>query len=115
MPVVKLTLSEEEKQELKNLADAKGMSMQDFIKEKVFNRKNIFTPSEAVNRALATYKSGECFTVPDLYPGEWQNMTRGPAGVLGREFKNLVESQYASKIRLKDHVNSGRHARYEII
>lgn len=44
MAVVKLTLNDEYYQMLKEMADAENKSIQDYIRDKIFNLSTIFTP-----------------------------------------------------------------------
>lgn len=48
--VVKLTLNDEYYQMLKEMAEAKNKSIQDYIRDKIFNLSTIFTPEEAIKR-----------------------------------------------------------------
>lgn len=50
MAVVKLTLNDEYYQRLKEMADAENKSIQDYIRDKIFNLSTIFTPEEAIRR-----------------------------------------------------------------
>ena len=47
MPVVKLSLTDKYYQKLKNMADAEFMSIQDYIRSKIFQERTIFEPEEA--------------------------------------------------------------------
>ena len=51
MPVVKLSLTDKYYQKLKNMADAEFMSIQDYIRSKIFQERTIFEPEEAYRRA----------------------------------------------------------------
>lgn len=57
MPVVKISLTDEEYQELEKLATDEKMSIQDFIRYKMLSQKNpsIFVPEEAARRALEKF------------------------------------------------------------
>lgn len=113
MPVVRFSLSEEYYKKLEDMVKADGTSMQDYIRKKLFNLENVFTPAEAMKRALASYKQGETFTLPELYIDEW-NLDKGTAGAFGKEFKRYVMKKHPGKIRqIKGERN--RRALYEII
>lgn len=81
MAVVKLTLNDEYYQRLKEMADAENKSIQDYIRDKIFNLSTIFTPEEAIRRIKnGNFESSEGFTLPDVYGDDW-TIERGPAGV----------------------------------
>lgn len=66
--VVKLTLNDEYYQMLKEMADAENKSIQDYIRDKIFNLSTIFTPEEAIKRIQnCNFESSEGFTLPDVY------------------------------------------------
>lgn len=90
MPVVKLTLSEDYYKKLSKMAKGKNMSIQDFIRDKLFDEDTIFTPKEAVKRALdGRFSDKREFSLPDIYGDDW-TIERGPAGVFGKKFFNYV-------------------------
>ena len=64
MPVVKFSLSDEYYEKLEEMAMNDGVSIQDYVRNRLFNLKTIFTPAEAVERALKKYKKGDTFTLP---------------------------------------------------
>ena len=69
MPVVKLTLSEESYQELQQLAEADKLSVQDYIRSKIFG-KTIFNVEEAIQRIQKgdfEKKYPDGFELPDVY------------------------------------------------
>ena len=66
--VVKLTLNDEYYQMLKEMAEAKNKSIQDYIRDKIFNLSTIFTPEEAIkriqNRNFESIKSNNSENLP---------------------------------------------------
>lgn len=91
MAVVKLTLNDEYYQRLKEMADAENKSIQDYIRDKIFNLSTIFTPEEAIRRIQnGNFEFSEGFTLPDVYGDDW-TIERGPAGVFGKKFYNYVK------------------------
>ncbi len=115
MPVIKLTLNEQYYTLLQGWADAEGVSLQEYIRNALFNeKKTIFTPAEAVSRALKKYRPGEAFTLPELYGPEW-SIERGVAGVFGRQFFRYVEEEHPGVIKYDKQVNCGRHAQYIVL
>ena len=115
MPVIKISLTDEAYQELTNMAQAEGISIQDLIRNKVFGESTtLFTPADAVKRVYAKYKVGDRFTIPELYGEDWATMKRGVAGVFGKQFYNYVLDNYKGKIDFVGMVNRNRHAQYEV-
>jgi len=96
MPYIKVSMSEENYDKLAKQAAAKGCSIQDLVRSRLFEDTTLFSPEDAVARALRK-RSGDIFTLPDLYPGEW-TLPRGVAGIAGRQFFNLVNDHYANEI-----------------
>ncbi|MGL5973055.1 MAG: hypothetical protein ACRCZK_05040 [Oscillospiraceae bacterium] len=95
MPIVKLSLTDPEYQDLLNLADSENMSIQDLIRLKLLLIKNpsIFTPEEASRRALEKFSSADApFTLPDVYGDEWSNLNPRMTGVFGKKFFNHLKT-----------------------
>ena len=114
MPIVKVSFNEQLYQKLQEMAQEEKMSMQDLIRNKVFPDTSIFTPAEAVERAIKKYSSGDCFTLPEVYGGDW-TLERGVAGVFGKRFYNYVTDDGTDKIKFVGMVNYGRHAQYRMV
>lgn len=116
MPELKkviLTLSEEQYQTAKEGADQQGVSVQDYIRQKAFGEKpDIFTPAEAVRRAMRLEKEA-CFTLVSLYGLEW-DLQRGASGVFGRQFFQYVQKNFSDKIQFIGKLD-GRNAHYKKI
>lgn len=95
MPIVKISLTDSEYQNLLNLANGENMSIQDLIRFKLLSIKNpsIFTPEEAVRRALEKFCSEDIpFTLPDIYGDEWVNLNPRMTGVFGKKFFNHLKT-----------------------
>lgn len=114
MPVVKVSLNDEYYQKLQEMAQEEKMSIQDYIRSKLFTEKSIFTPTEAVKRAITQYSSGDFFTLPEIYGDDWKT-ERGVAGVFGKRFFNYVSDGGTDKIEFARMVDYGRHAQYKMI
>lgn len=114
MPTIKFSLNEEYYQKLEEMAKQDGISIQDCIRNKLFNLTTIFTPAEAVKRALKQCKPGDSFTLPELYGNEW-TIGRGVAGVFGKQFFNFVKEEYPNVIQFEKMVDCGRRAQYKMI
>ena len=72
------------------------MTIQDYIRFKLFNLNSSFTVEEAVRRV----QSGNftTFTLPDLYGEAW-TLKRGMAGVFGKNFYNYITNHSELGIR----------------
>lgn len=114
MAVIKFSLSEPDFKDLQERAQQEDMSIQDYIRKSLFNSTTIFTPTQAVNKALNKYNKGDCFTLPELYGDDW-SLQRGASGVFGRRFFTHVTNNFSDKIQFVGMTNYGRHAQYKII
>ncbi len=114
MPTIKFTLNDEYYQKLTKMAQEEGVSIQDYVRNKLFDVTTIFTPPEAVRRALEQYSSGEAFTLPALYGNDW-TLKRGEAGIFGKQFFNYVLAHCQDQIKFVGMTDSGRHAQYKIL
>lgn len=116
MPVIKISFTDEEYQELERLADSEKMSIQDFVRYKILDKKNpsIFTPEEAVSRALTKFsKDDNPFTLPDIYDEEWGRLNPRMTGVFGKRFFNHVKT--IEEIEYVGMSPDNRRATYKII
>jgi len=116
MPVVKISLTKEEYQQLENLATVEKMSIQDFIRYKMLSHKNpsIFVPEEAVRRALEKFsKEDEPFTLPHIYDELWRDLNPRMTGVFGKRFFNYIKN--ISEIEFAGMTQDGRRATYKIV
>ena len=116
MATIRFDLNKEYCQKLKNDAKEKHMSLQDYIRFKLFGLTTIFSVDEAVRRTQAgdfanTEKYPDGFTLPDVYGDEW-TIERGPAGVFGKNFYNYTEGNPGLGIKFKDMGKNGRRAHY---
>lgn len=119
MPKITFALNDEYYEKLKKMAAADGVSIQDFVRNKLFNLNTIFTPAEAVSRVMGKYKNGEYtkgtrFTLPELYGEDWV-IERGVAGAFGKHFFNYIQDACPETIRFVGMTNYGRHAQYEVL
>ena len=114
MPTVKFTVSDAHYQELTELAQKEGMSIQDYIRSRLFHVTTIFTPEEAVRRALEQYAQGDTFTVPELYGKDW-SLKQGEAGIFGKRFFHYVLDHCQEQIQFTGMTDSGRHAQYKVL
>lgn len=119
MPKITFALNDEYFKLLKKMAEDDRVSIQDCVRNRLFNMNTIFTPAEAVNRVLKKCENGEYlpgskFTLPELYGDEW-TIERGVAGVFGKQFFNYIQEECQDKIKFIGMTNYGRHAQYEVL
>lgn len=121
MPIIKISLSNDEYTQVLKMLGAdemtSKMSIQDFIRYKILGKSNpdIFTPEEAVRRALEKYSSeDEPFTLPDIYGDEWQLLNPRMTGVFGKRFFNYLKADSSSQIEYVGMVDRDRRASYKI-
>ena len=111
---IKIAVSDENYEILNKKAAAENLSIQDYIRRKLFGKINI-TPQDAVNRALKKYKPGDApFSVPELFePEEWETLAT-LAGPFGRRFFELVDGNYP-QIKFTGNYNKKGQALYCIV
>ncbi|GFI12273.1 hypothetical protein IMSAGC007_04753 [Lachnospiraceae bacterium] len=121
MPVIKLSLTEEELVELQNFLVAdettKKMSVQDYIRFKLLGKSNpqIFTPEEALRRALEKFSpEDKPFTLPDIYGDEWASLNPRMTGVFGKKFFNYLKNT-ESALAYAGMSEDNRRATYRIM
>lgn len=121
MPIIKISLSNDEYTQVLKMLGAdemtSKMSIQDFIRYKILGKSNpdIFTPEEAVRRALEKYSSeDEPFTLPDIYGDEWQLLNPRMTGVFGKRFFNYLKADSSLQIEYVGMVDRDRRASYKI-
>lgn len=91
MATFRFDLNEEYSQKLEDAAAEKRMSVQEYIRYKLFNETTIFSVDEVIRRIHAGDFDGKEFTVPDVFTSEeWSQIDRGNAGVLGKNFYNHI-------------------------
>lgn len=87
MPTFRFDLNDEYSKKLESAAADKRMSIQEYIRYKLFGETTIFSVDEVIKRIQAGDFEGKEFTVPDVFTeDEWSQIDRGNAGVLGKNF-----------------------------
>ena len=71
MPTIKFSLNDEYYRKLETAAENKGMTIQDYIRYKLFDLNTIFTVEEAVRRVQVGDFKDKPFSLPDLYGDAW--------------------------------------------
>lgn len=95
---VKFTISDDNYLELCSKAKGANMSIQEYIRSVLFPKQvREITPENAVRKALEKYSNGDTFSVPGIWGDSW-NIENGYAGVFGRRFNKLVNTEYSDKI-----------------
>lgn len=116
MPVLKLSLTEEEEERLLELARAEHLSEQDYIRYVVFGTRepSKFTPEEAERRALEKFTvEDEPFTLPDIYGEEWEELNPRMTGVFGKRFFKYLKT--SDSVEYAGMTPDGRRAIYRIV
>ena len=98
MPTIKFSLNDEYYSKLEASAENNGMTMQDYIRYKLFDLNTIFTVEEAVRRVQNGDYKHKTFSLPDLYGDSW-TLERGMAGVFGKNFFNYISEHNELGIR----------------
>ncbi len=119
MAYFKLSLSNSEMKILDQWAKEAEMTRQEYVRYKLFGKKNssAFTPEQAVRLAREKHLRGELpnpFSVPMIYGEAW-TLERAVAGVFGRRFYKYIEEGNAPDIKPAEGVNLKRQAQYEFV
>ena len=87
MATFRFDLNEEYSQRLEDAAAEKRMSIQEYIRYRLFNETTIFSVDEVIRRIQTGDFIHKEFTIPDVFSNEeWSQIDRGNAGVLGKNF-----------------------------
>lgn len=120
MAEIKLILTDEEKQELKERAKKSGETLQGYLHSVLFQKENIYSASSAFQRAtdpvfMERYRN-KSFELRDLYTDEeWAVMTTGSAGALGRQFIVQIKKVHPGVIEYISGGRNGRRAKYRFL
>ena len=120
MPVVRFSVTDEELKDLERKAKEAGTTVKLYSKNRALGiEPNIFTPKEALKRALMKYtRDDDPFTLPDLYTDEeWFTMSNsmGSAGQFGKAFFVYCTDVEPGKVEYVDGGSKGRRARYKVV
>ena len=96
---------------LEEAAENKGVTIQDYIRYKLFDLNTIFSVEEAVCRIQNGDYKGKIFTLPDVYGDQW-TLERGMAGVFGKNFYIYVTNHTELGIRAKGYDKKVRREIY---
>lgn len=92
MATFRFDLNEEYGKKLEEAAEKKRMSIQEYIRYRLFDEVTIFSVDEVINRIQSGDFEGKEFSIPDVFTDEeWSQIDRGNAGVLGRNFYNYIK------------------------
>ena len=117
MPLLKLSLTNEEMTRLEELAREEDLSLQDYIRYTIFGDRNPakFTPEEAERRAVEKYTADdEPFTLPDIYQEEWSELNPRMTGVFGKRFFNYLRESESTVVEFagEQHIVLRRNNKY---
>ena len=116
MPIIKISLTEDEHKELEKIAKDEKMSIQDLIRYRLLSKKKplIFNPEEATKRALLKYSIDDGpFTLPDIYGEDWSKLEPRMTGIFGKRFFNYIKN--IEEIEYSGMSSDSRRATYKII
>ena len=115
MPNIKLALTIEEMKLLEKEAEKEHLSVQDFIRYKLFSTRcsQIFTPEEAEHRALNKFQEEVLFSLPEVYGEEWGQLAPRMTGAFGKRFYHYLKRTHSSIVFVKMTPNRTR-ALYKI-
>lgn len=117
MSVLKLSLTENEMSKLKNLAEKEKLSLQDYIRYRIFGEKSPskFTPEEAERRAIEKFTvMDDPFTLPEIYEDEWYELSPRMTGVFGKRFFNYLKNSDNTLVEFVGMTKDRRRATYRI-
>lgn len=117
MPTLKISFTDKQYENLKQTADEQGISIQDYIRMNVCSQTipAMFTPQEAVKRALNQIPPQGTFSLPDLYfPSEWKQISGlNMAGTFGKRFYAYIE-QHNNEIEFAEMSAKTKLAVYKV-
>ena len=114
--MLKISLTGQEYEKIGELARQKNISIQDYIRYRIFGEKNPsqFTPEEAERRALEKFTAEDApFTLPDIYGEAWQELNPRMTGVFGKRFFRYLQAS-GSLVEFAGMTADGRRATYRI-
>ena len=104
MPTISLTVSAEEHEELKKLANRDDLTISEYIKSLLFPDSNpsdlpLSVLLDKVRESITTLKVGETFSIPDFFPrAYWRKTSKGLRLNLGKEFRKLIDTKEIENI-----------------
>lgn len=117
MPILKLSLTDEEMKRLEDLASAENLSLQDYIRYRILGNRtpSKFTPEEAERRAVEKFtEADDPFSLPDIYQEEWSELNPRMTGVFGKRFFNYLKESESTVVEFAGMTKDGRRATYRI-
>lgn len=116
MTTWRFDLNDEYSRRLEEAAEEKRMSIQEYIRYKLFGEMTIFSVDEVINRIQAGGFEGREFTIPDVFSDEeWSHISKGSAGVLGKNFNAYIMEHPSLGIRFIADKTIKRRAVYTYI
>ena len=111
---IKFSVSDDNYRIIEDEAGKRNLSIQDYIRWRLFPEQVPFTPQDAAEKALKDRKKGETFTLPKLYGEDW-TLPNGVAGQFGKKFFALVEKEYKGRIQFTKEFDERKNAVYIIL
>ena len=104
MPTISLTISAEEHEGIKKLANQQNLTIPEYIKSILFPGSNpsdlpLSVLLDTVKGSIKTLKAGDTFSIPDFFPkAYWRKTSKGLRLNLGKEFRKLIDTKEIENI-----------------
>ena len=104
MPTISLTVSIEEHEGIKKLANREDLTIPEYIRSLLFPDTNpsdlpLSVLFDKIKEGIRKLKSGDTFSIPDFFPkAYWRKMSKSLRLTLGKEFRTLVDTKEITNI-----------------
>lgn len=104
MPTISLTISTEEHEEIKKLANRDDLTIPEYIKSILFPGCNpsdlpLSVLLDKVRASITKLNSGDTFSIPDFFPkAYWRKTSKDLRLNLCKEFRKLIEAKEIENI-----------------
>ena len=104
MPTISITISTEEHEEIKKLANRENLTIPEYVKSIFFPESNpsdlpLSVLLDKIRESITTLKSGDTFSIPDFFPrAYWRKTSKGLRLNLGKEFRKLIDTKQIENI-----------------
>lgn len=114
MPMIRFYVSDEVMKMVREAADERGISVQDYAREKLLGKESSGLTIEDVLCEIRKQKPEGTFSIPELFaPEVWQQVPFGQKGYLGKALYENVNAGKITEIAFAGIKN--RRATYKII
>jgi len=104
MPTISLTVSTEEHEGIKKLANQQNLTIPEYVKSILFPGSNpsdlpLSVLLDQIKENITKLKSGETFSIPDFFPkAYWRKTSKGLRMNLGKEFRKLIDTKEITNV-----------------